>query len=252
MFFSSDCRCLSASSCCNCTSMILSNSSRSYLACSPNLLSFSDCCCFRAAVNSWLMASWRSFSARSFCLATLSAASMARFARKASISAALSCAFSCIARSFAVSFSFSTAKRCFSSSCCRSLSSFCSWYSMTLCSSSFSESIFSSLIFMAAWFALFTSCINRSAASLFWTCCSTSSAFKASICLRIKARSWSRCSSARILCACLSLICSMMTLAPPRWLSSRSFSRTSYIFSALSRSISIIASSWRSSSSFSA
>mmetsp|Transcript_61064 Transcript_61064/g.189153 ORF Transcript_61064/g.189153 Transcript_61064/m.189153 type:complete len:317 (-) Transcript_61064:427-1377(-) len=232
--------------------MILSNSSRSNLACSANLRSFSDCCCLRAAVNSLLMLSKRSLSARSFCRAPLSAASMARLARKASISAALSCAFSCMARSLAVSFSFSMATRSFSSSSSRSRRSFDSWYSRTFCSSSFSASIFSSLIFMAAVFALFTSCISRSAAIFFCTCCSTSSAFSASICFRMKERSWSRCSSARILCVCLSLICSMMTLAPLRWLSTRSFSRTSYIFNAFSRSISIMASSCRSSSSFSA
>mmetsp|Transcript_83354 Transcript_83354/g.244388 ORF Transcript_83354/g.244388 Transcript_83354/m.244388 type:complete len:202 (+) Transcript_83354:351-956(+) len=199
MPFSSDWRCRSASSCCIWTSIILSNSSRSNFACSASRLSFSACCCLRAAVSSWLIDSRRSFSARSFSRAFLSAASMARLARRASISAALSWAFSCMARSLAVSFSFSMATRIFSSSSSRSRFSLDSWYSRTFCSSSFSASIFSSLIFMADLFATFTSCISRSAAIFFCTCCSTSSALSASICLRMKFRSWSRCSSARIL-----------------------------------------------------
>mmetsp|Transcript_43590 Transcript_43590/g.123354 ORF Transcript_43590/g.123354 Transcript_43590/m.123354 type:complete len:251 (+) Transcript_43590:682-1434(+) len=232
--------------------MILSNSSRSYFACSPSRLSFSACCCFLASVSSLLMASERSRSSFSFLRSIRSAASIARLARKASISAALSCAFSCIARSFAVSRSFSTAMRVFSSSSSRSRSSLFSWYSMIFCSSSFSASILSSLIFIAAELVLLTSCIRRSAAIFFCVCCSISSALSASICFSTKARSWSRCSSSRILCACRSLICSMMTLAPLRWLSTRSFSRSSYMRKALSLSISIIESSWRSSSSFSA
>mmetsp|Transcript_8988 Transcript_8988/g.14261 ORF Transcript_8988/g.14261 Transcript_8988/m.14261 type:complete len:265 (-) Transcript_8988:13-807(-) len=50
---------------------------------------------------------------------------------------------------------------------------------------------------------------------------------------------------------CLSLICSMITFAPLRWLASLSCSRTSYIFRAFRRSISIMASKCRSSSSLS-
>mmetsp|Transcript_19404 Transcript_19404/g.53278 ORF Transcript_19404/g.53278 Transcript_19404/m.53278 type:complete len:223 (+) Transcript_19404:811-1479(+) len=94
--------------------------------------------------------------------------------------------------------------------------------------------------------------MRRSAANFFCLCCSTSSDFKASICLRMNARSWSRCSSSRILWAWRSLICSIMTFAPRRWSCKRSFSRSSYIFKAFKRSISIIASRQRSSSSFSA
>mmetsp|Transcript_8239 Transcript_8239/g.24433 ORF Transcript_8239/g.24433 Transcript_8239/m.24433 type:complete len:238 (+) Transcript_8239:362-1075(+) len=229
-----------------------SNSSRSNFAWSPRRRSFSCCCRFLAVANSLLMASWRSFSRCSFSRAFRSAASMARLARSASISAALSWAFSCIARSLAVSFSFSAASAAFSSSAARSRLCLSSWYSRIFCSSSFSASIRSSLIFMAVEFASLTSAMRRSAANFFWFICSISSALRAWICFSTKDRSWSRCSSSFILCACLSLICSMMTLAPERWLSRRSFSRTSYICSALSRSISIIASSCRSSSSFSA
>mmetsp|Transcript_87771 Transcript_87771/g.220948 ORF Transcript_87771/g.220948 Transcript_87771/m.220948 type:complete len:255 (-) Transcript_87771:106-870(-) len=249
--FSSACRCRSASSCCSWTSTIRSNSSRSNLACSPSRLSFSACWRARATESSRLISSWRSLSRLSLSRAARSAASIALFARKASISAALSCAFSCIARSLAVSFSFSAAWRCFSSSSSRSRAALFSWYSMIFCSSSISASILSSLIFMAAELASFTSFMRRSAASFFCLCCSISSPLSTSICFRMKARSWSRCSSSLIRWDCRSLICSMMTLAPLLWLSSRSFSRTSYICKAFSLSISIIASSCLSSSSFS-
>mmetsp|Transcript_27245 Transcript_27245/g.65627 ORF Transcript_27245/g.65627 Transcript_27245/m.65627 type:complete len:202 (+) Transcript_27245:192-797(+) len=123
---SSSARFLSACSCCMCTSMIRSNSSLSNLACSAKRRSFSACCCFRACNNSALMASWRFFSWRSFSRAVRSAASMARFALRASISAALSWAFSCIARNSAVSLSFAAAAANFSSSSCLSRTSrFC-------------------------------------------------------------------------------------------------------------------------------
>mmetsp|Transcript_10715 Transcript_10715/g.24645 ORF Transcript_10715/g.24645 Transcript_10715/m.24645 type:complete len:251 (-) Transcript_10715:220-972(-) len=231
--------------------MMRSNSSRSNFACSAKRRSFSACCRCRATLSSLFISSWRMRSLRSFSRAARSAASLARLARSASISAALSWAFSCMARSFAVSRSFSAARRCFSSSSSRSRAARFSWYSMIFCSSIFSASILSSLIFIAAEFVSFTSFISRSAAKCFCRCCSTSSAFRASICLRMKARSWSRCSSSRMRCAWRSLICSMMTLAPLRWLSRRSFSRCSYICRAFRRSISIIESSCRSSSSFS-
>mmetsp|Transcript_74969 Transcript_74969/g.243620 ORF Transcript_74969/g.243620 Transcript_74969/m.243620 type:complete len:395 (-) Transcript_74969:203-1387(-) len=250
--FSSAWRWRSASSCCICTSMMRSNSSRSNFACSPSLRSFSFCCLCRATISSLLISSWCVFSRDSLCLAARSAASLARLARRASISEALSWAFSCMARSRAVSFSFSAATRAFSPSSSRSRASLFSRYSMIFCSSSFSESILSSLICIADVLALFTSFMSRSAAKCFCLCCSISSAFSASICFKMKALSWSRCSSSFMRWAWRSLICSMMTLAPLRWLSRRSFSRTSYICRAFRRSISIMASSCLSSSSFSA
>mmetsp|Transcript_31655 Transcript_31655/g.84282 ORF Transcript_31655/g.84282 Transcript_31655/m.84282 type:complete len:442 (+) Transcript_31655:286-1611(+) len=250
--FSSAWRWRSASSCCICTSMMRSNSSRSNFACSPSLRSFSFCCLCRATISSLLISSWCVFSRDSLCLAARSAASLARLARRASISEALSWAFSCMARSLAVSFSFSAAMYAFSASSSLSRASLFSRYSMIFCSSSFSESILSSLICIADVLALFTSFMSRSAAKCFCRCCSISSAFSASICFRMKARSWSRCSSSFMRWAWRSLICSMMTLAPLRWLSRRSFSRTSYICRAFRRSISIMASSCLSSSSFSA
>mmetsp|Transcript_71070 Transcript_71070/g.186361 ORF Transcript_71070/g.186361 Transcript_71070/m.186361 type:complete len:203 (+) Transcript_71070:400-1008(+) len=124
---SSACLCLSASSCCICTEMILSNSSRSNLACSPRRRSFSACWRLRATPSSRAMPESLSFSACSFARAVRSAASQARFARRASISEALSAAFSCWARSFAVCFSFSAASAAFAASCSRSRRSLASW-----------------------------------------------------------------------------------------------------------------------------
>mmetsp|Transcript_32710 Transcript_32710/g.97178 ORF Transcript_32710/g.97178 Transcript_32710/m.97178 type:complete len:277 (+) Transcript_32710:257-1087(+) len=195
MAFSSVWRLRSASSCCICTEMMRSNSSRSNFACSPRRRSFSACCRSRATLSSLICPSFLSLSACSFRRASRSAASKARFARSASISEALSAAFSCWARSFAVSFSFSAATRAFSASTPRSRASLASTYSWMRSSSSLSASILSSLIFMAAPFASFTSFIRRSAAKCFCLACSTSSALSASICFRMNARSMSRCSS---------------------------------------------------------
>mmetsp|Transcript_29536 Transcript_29536/g.77369 ORF Transcript_29536/g.77369 Transcript_29536/m.77369 type:complete len:303 (+) Transcript_29536:97-1005(+) len=227
LLLSSACRWRSAPSCSICTLIIRSNSSLSNLACSPRRRSFSACCSRRASASSLFMASCLSLWALSLILAARSAASVARFARRASISEALSAAFSCMARRRAVSASFSAATRSFSASISLSRSSLASLYSMIFCSSSLSANILSSLIFIAALLTACTSASSFSPAIFFWRACSASSTFSASICFSTNPRSWSRMSSSRILCACLSLICSMITFAPLRCCSMRSFSRTS-------------------------
>jgi len=118
-------------------------------------------------------------------------------------------------------------------------------------SSSFSAWMMSFLRSIWSMFALETSLRSSRPARRFSCSSRSSSSFIRSISESIARRSWSRSSSCRWRSAARSSICALSTFAPSRRSAAHFNSRSSYSSSALMRSISIIRSRRRSSSSFS-
>mmetsp|Transcript_12224 Transcript_12224/g.29793 ORF Transcript_12224/g.29793 Transcript_12224/m.29793 type:complete len:313 (-) Transcript_12224:172-1110(-) len=139
--------------------------------------------------------------------------------------------------------------RSFSAASAASRASRARVYSRILTSSSFSRTFCSSLRLICSEFDAATSSISALPASFLSICCASSSSFIRSISLSMMMRSWSRSSSWRMRSRSRSWICSSSTLAPRLRSSMRCASRTSYCSSALMRSISIMRSCRRFSSS---
>mmetsp|Transcript_15678 Transcript_15678/g.42994 ORF Transcript_15678/g.42994 Transcript_15678/m.42994 type:complete len:442 (-) Transcript_15678:386-1711(-) len=241
-------RILSSESASLCTRRMRPKSSRSCCASSIIRRSFSSFCASLAAARAAFISSCLVTTSRSFFRHARSASSIARLARSASSSACLSFIFSCLARSRAVSRSRSALRRCCSSSCSCSRFSFARMYAWIRAFSSFS---FCAACCLRMICEALESAVSRSNCSPTFfraICCLSSSAFICS-CWRIMAsRSWSCISSRRARSRSRSLIWSMITMEPSRFASARLLSRSSYILSALSRSISMMVSRRRSSS----